>query len=61
MPVIQGICDKLIEVWGEGGGVWSCQRDLVSSDYGGEAEETACLGEQHFQHTTSQSPVSHPP
>ena len=51
MPVVQGICDELIEVWGERGSVSRCQWDLVSSDEsegGGKAEEKTSLGEQHF-------------
>ena len=47
--MVQGICDELIEVWGERGSVWSNQWDLVSSGQGGEAEERACLVEQHVQ------------
>ena len=49
MPMVQSICDELIEVWGERGGVRSCQWDLVGLRQGEEGEKDARLGEQHFQ------------
>ena len=38
MPVVQGICDELIEIRGEREIVWSRQWDLVGSRQGGEGE-----------------------
>lgn len=49
MPVVQSICDELIEVWGERGSVGSSQWDLVGTRQGGEAEKEGYFGEQHFQ------------
>lgn len=49
MPVIQGICDELVEIWGERRSVRRRQWDLIGPRQGEKAEEEACVEEPHLQ------------